>query len=215
MAGWHNGYVQYGCGLSAPPGWTNFDTSPTLRLQKVPVIGAMLTRKGPVFPKNVLVGDIVRGLPVPETSCDAVYCSHVLEHLSLEDCRTALKHTYSYLKPRGIFRLVVPDLEYLARAYLASEKPQPALEFLESISMGRTARPRNLRGFLRDWLGNSQHLWMWDYRSFSVELSRVGFRDVRRASFGDSPDPHFAEVEERSRWDNCLGIECRKPAAGD
>lgn len=207
------GYVQYGCGLSAPPGWVNFDTSPTLRLQKLPVIGALMRRREPVFPKNVLVGDIVKGLPVPANSCDAVYCSHVLEHLALEDCRTALAHTYSYLKAGGIFRLVVPDLEYLARAYLESTASQPALEFIRSLGMGRTARPRGLRGFFRDWLGNSQHLWMWDYRSLFVELSRAGFRDVRRARFGDSPDPRFAEVEERSRWDNCLGMECRKPAA--
>ncbi len=32
-------YVQYGCGLSAPAGWNNYDASPTLRLQKLPVVG--------------------------------------------------------------------------------------------------------------------------------------------------------------------------------
>ncbi|SRR5579884_3204916 len=208
-----NGYVQYGCGLTAPPGWTNFDTSPTLRLQKIPGLGALFTRLGPTFPKNVLVGDIRKGLPLAANSCTAIYCSHVLEHLSLHDCRIALQNTYTYLKPTGIFRLVVPDLEYLAREYLESTKPQPALEFVQALCMGRRTRPRNLGSFLRDWLGNSQHLWMWDYRSLKVELARVGFHHIRRASFGDSPEPRFAEVEERSRWDHCLGMECRKPEA--
>src|SRR5262245_22988509 len=30
-------YVQYGCGLSAPDDWLNFDASPTLWLQLIPV----------------------------------------------------------------------------------------------------------------------------------------------------------------------------------
>jgi hypothetical protein len=30
-------YIQYGCGLSAPKEWTNFDVSPTLRIQKLPI----------------------------------------------------------------------------------------------------------------------------------------------------------------------------------
>jgi hypothetical protein len=28
---------------------------------------------------------------------------------------------------------------------------------------------------------------------------------------GDNPDPHFADVEDAGRWENCLGMECRRP----
>ena len=64
-------YVQYGCGLCAPPGWVHFDISPTLRLQRLPIIGAVFAARGSVkFTTNVRYGDIVRGLqlpsPVPE-----------------------------------------------------------------------------------------------------------------------------------------------------
>ena len=114
----HSGYVQFGCGACAPATWTNFDASPTLRLQRIPLLGAVLTRGGPRFPRGARYGDIVRGLPVEPGSCRAVYCSHVLEHLSLEDFRTALRNTFSCLRPGGIFRLVVPDFERLAREYL-------------------------------------------------------------------------------------------------
>ena len=37
-------YVQYGAAYSAPEGWLNFDASPTLRLQKLPVAGKALAR---------------------------------------------------------------------------------------------------------------------------------------------------------------------------
>ena len=64
-------YVQYGCGLSAPVGWQNFDASPTLRLQKIPLIGKLVRKVD--FPSNVLYGDIVKGLPgIAPQSCDGV-----------------------------------------------------------------------------------------------------------------------------------------------
>lgn len=209
----HNGYVQYGCGLCASASWTNFDASATLRLQRIPVLGALLTRGGPTFPENVYYGDIVRGLPIAPSSCKAIYCSHVLEHLSLEDLRKALLHTCELLKPGGVFRCVVPDLEVLARSYLASPTEQPAIQFMEESYLGYQQRPRRLGEVLREWLGNSRHLWMWDYGSLAVELRRVGFTDIRRASFGDALDPRFQDVEDPGRWENCLGVECRKGPA--
>jgi hypothetical protein len=215
----HCGYVQFGCGLTAPDSWTNFDASPTLRLQRLPLIGGLLTRGGPRFPKNVCYGDITKGLPVAPASCQAIYSSHVLEHLSLEDLRSALRHTYEHLKPGGVFRFVLPDLELLAREYLASSSEQPSVQFMESSLLGYSTRPRGLRGFLREWLGNSRHLWMWDFASLSAELRRVGFTSIRRAVMGDADDLRFSAVEEAGRWEKCLGIECRKepvdtPSAG-
>jgi predicted SAM-dependent methyltransferase len=42
-------------------------------------------------------------------SIDAMLSEHVLEHLSLEENRVALKSAYNYLKPGGRFRIAVPD----------------------------------------------------------------------------------------------------------
>jgi hypothetical protein len=52
---------------------------------------------------------------------------------------------------------------------------------------------------------------MWDYKSLSQELIKAGFIEVRHAAFGDSVDALFLTVEEQGRWDNCLGVECKKP----
>ncbi len=94
-------YLQYGCGWSAPKGWRNFDASPTLRFERLPLIGRLYTRNSQRFPENVEYGDIVKGLPVAEESFHGVYCSHVLEHLSLADFRTALINTWRILKGGG------------------------------------------------------------------------------------------------------------------
>jgi SAM-dependent methyltransferase len=194
-------YAQYGCGLSTRIGWLNFDASPTLRIQRLP-LGRLIARH-PVFPADALYGDIVKGLPLKAASCVGIYCSHVLEHLALDDFHTAIANTRRYLKPGGIFRFVLPDLEHMARTYIDSHA------FMKAAHLGVEKRPRGLSGLLRTWLGNSHHLWMWDYASIAVPLERAGFRDIRRALIGDSADPRFNQIEELSRWENCLGVECR------
>jgi hypothetical protein len=69
---------------------------------------------------------------------------------------------------------------------------------------------RGFPAFIALWLGNSQHLWMWDYKSLEAELRSAGFVGIRRAAFGDSSDPLFSLVEDPERWDDCLGIECSR-----
>jgi predicted SAM-dependent methyltransferase len=204
-------YIQYGCGYSsAPIGWRNFDASNTLRFERIPLIGRLYTKNEVRFPENVEYGDIVKGLPVASDSCKGIYCSHVLEHLSLNDFRIALSNTYKTLQSGGIFRLVLPDLEYSARQYLSDSSTDAAYTFMRETFLGIESRPRNLKGFILSWLGNSQHLWMWDYKAIAQELQNAGFIDVRNASFGDSLDTMFLGVENPDRWANCLGVECKK-----
>ncbi|MGZ5106117.1 MAG: class I SAM-dependent methyltransferase [Usitatibacter sp.] len=196
-------YVQYGCGFSAPDGWLNFDASPTLRFERLPLIGALYTRNAQRFPKRVRYGNIVRGLPVEPNSVDGMYCSHVLEHLSLNDCGRALRNTFSYMKPGAIFRLVVPDMEKLARDYVASGDVH---RLMRDSCLGAEERASAVRAIF----GNSSHLWMWDEPAMREQLRTAGFRNIRRARFNDSADARFREVEDAARFDGCLAMECAK-----
>lgn len=201
--------VQFGCGLCAPHEWLNFDSSPTLQLQRLPVVGGLVLT-GPYgrFPKNVRYGDIVSGLPVPDGSVELLYCSHVLEHLALSDLRTALRNCRRMLRSGGVFRLVLPDLEFLISEYVADSSPAAAVHFMEGTMLGRETRPRGVGAMLRDWLGNSRHLWMWDFKGLAAQLRSAGFDSIRRAAYDDSAMAAFRQVETAERWMNCLGIEC-------
>lgn len=211
----NNIYVHYGCAFKAPKEWINFDVSPSLTLQKIPMIGAMVKKKlyAP-FPANVRYGNITKGLPINEGSCEGVYCSHTLEHLSLLDFRMALKNTLKILKVGGIFRCVVPDLEYSAREYIKSLDRGDniaSIEFLgNSTHLGIEKRPRGLEEFIRSFWGNSHHLWMWDIKSLSEELKNAGFSQIRACKFNDCEDEMFKLVEEIYRFENAVSIECRK-----
>jgi SAM-dependent methyltransferase len=201
-------FVQYGCGMRAPPGWRNFDASPTLRFERLWLVGRLYKKNEARFPARVEYGDIVSGLPIQDGTCQAIYCSHVLEHLALDDFRRALRNTLRYLQQDGIFRLVMPDLRASAMAYLADESPEAAISFLSAAGLGLETRPRSLIAIAISMLGNSRHLWLWDYEAAACELTAAGFRNVRRAQFGDSSIARFKEVEDEGRWTGCLGVEC-------
>lgn len=204
-------FVQYGCGWCAPAGWRNFDASPTLRFERIPFLGRLYTKNQAPFPKNVEYGDIVAGLPVADGSCQIVYCSHVLEHLALDDFRRALMNTYKILEDGGVFRLVMPDLEYMITTYINDSSHEPAINFMNSAQLGKEKRVRGVGGLIVLWLGNSQHLWLWDYKSIQLELKKTGFKCIRRAYYGDSLYKDvFRAVESFERWENSLGVECQK-----
>jgi SAM-dependent methyltransferase len=158
---------------------------------------------------GVFVSGIVRGLPLSPGSIDGIYCSHVLEHLSYEDLRRSLRNTRSNLREGGIFRLVLPDLRRLALAYVESQDEDACCRFMRDSSLGSEKRTRGFRGLLRHLAGNAAHLWMRDFPALSRQLREASFTDIRRAAFGDSAEPQFAEVENPDRWAGTLGIECR------
>jgi len=89
--------LNVGCGSFFFPEWTNVDLAPA---------------------RGVQACDIRRPLPFPDASFDATYSSHVLEHLAPADGRAFLGEQLRVLKPGGICRVVVPDLESICREYL-------------------------------------------------------------------------------------------------
>ena len=94
--------VNVGCGRHFHRDWVNLDL-----VSGVP---------------GVMRHDLRRGLPFDKAACDVIYHSHLLEHLTDKNARSFLSDCFRVLKPGGILRVVVPDLEGISRAYLASLK---------------------------------------------------------------------------------------------
>jgi len=87
------------CGSRIHSDWINIDFSPIdNRVKKV---------------------NLLRTLPFKNESFDVAYSSHFLEHLSPQNAKSLLQEIYRILKPKGILRIVVPDMENIARTYLA------------------------------------------------------------------------------------------------
>lgn len=92
--------LNLGCGARRHPDWTNVDLHPS---------GA-----------DVMAADLRRPLPFPAASFSAAYAAHVLEHMTPAEAGDLLRECRRVLRPAGIVRVVVPDLERIARDYLHS-----------------------------------------------------------------------------------------------
>jgi predicted SAM-dependent methyltransferase len=213
--------VQFGCGLSNPSGWKNYDSTPTLLIKKIPtsvqlakvahrVVGKRLPRISQnlnnVIANKALYGDIVKGLPYQDGTVDLLYASLVLEHLPLKEFRIALQECRRLLKPGGTFRAVVPNLRFFIDEYLASSSRTKSIDFCLNTCMGTESHPNPLTR-LRS--ADTHHI-MYDTETMLNELKDAGFSSVREAFYGDSAEKEFAEVETEVSWQYPLniGFEC-------
>jgi predicted SAM-dependent methyltransferase len=93
-------YLNLGCGSRFHGDWTN--------------VNFVSTGEG------VIAHDLTQGIPFPDRSFEVVYNSHVLEHFPQAEAQSFIQECYRVLRPEGILRVVVPDLEEIARMYLYS-----------------------------------------------------------------------------------------------
>jgi predicted SAM-dependent methyltransferase len=68
--------------------------------------------------KGVIRCNFLDGIPFKNDSFDLVYHSHVLEHFSKKDGAVFIKECFRILKPGGVIRIVLPNLEVIAKEYL-------------------------------------------------------------------------------------------------
>jgi predicted SAM-dependent methyltransferase len=91
-------YLNLGCGNRYHPKWINID----------------INAKHP----NVFSLDVCKGIPLEDNCCEAVYHSHLLEHLKRIDARFLMKECFRVLRRGGVIRVAVPDLEKICKIYL-------------------------------------------------------------------------------------------------
>lgn len=107
--------LNLGCGERTHPLWINIDHSRKIAFQQLWFVKPFLRTS---LPANYLNHDLRQGIPFQAGSADAAYSSHVLEHLVHCHAPGFLKELLRVLKPGGVIRLAVPDLEFAARNYL-------------------------------------------------------------------------------------------------
>jgi SAM-dependent methyltransferase len=98
--------LNLGCGYNVLKGWLNVDLE-----------GG---RHGSVFM------DASRRWPLPANSFDAILCEHMIEHMPKDVGIHLLAEAFRVLKPRGIIRVVTPDLAVMASLILQPHKAEYA-----------------------------------------------------------------------------------------
>lgn len=139
-----------------------------------------------------------------DNSVDSLYSAHTIEHFSYTEIDTVLAEWYRVLKPSGIIRLKMPDLDFLCHAYVdgthSTEEIMVALfggfpdypggpDGWEKVS-GNPKWERNTipDGFIAhpgkytEW---GAHKAMYTFDSFVPRLERAGFINIRRVVEND------------------------------
>ena len=167
--------INVGAGRTRLPGW--IDTDVTFRS------------------RNHL--DLTKPWPVEPGSVDYVYADNVIEHFPLSLVPSVLRHVRTALRPRGVLRLVTPDVGRTARAYL-DDPGLTAAHLLRHERAGYDVTyPVDL---LRVIFTESGHHagYLFDEQSLRSELEAAGFAVVRRCESGESEHADLQGLEQRS-----------------
>ncbi len=200
--------VNLGCGNKTHPDCLNVDWSIYARIKHNPigqrlapiVFNGVRLKQYEALEEDVIVHDLRKGIPLEDSSADAVYHSHVLEHIDRELVAGFLAEIRRVLRPGGVHRIVVPDLECYAREYLANLElalsdsqarirhdslvSQMLLQMVRREAYG-TSLQRPVRRRVENLvLGDARkrgesHMWMWDRVNLSQALEDAGFQDVQ------------------------------------
>ena len=221
--------VHLGCGLIAPEGWINLDGSFSAWLahhkyvKKALVTCRIIPKRYGEYewPRTVQLVDLRKRLPFADNSVDAVYSSHVLEHLYRVEAQRLLKEAYRILKPGAVCRTLVPDLHTFVMQYLGQRGFDPKARYTDDparflsykLAMRWEAPPGGnwfytLAAKLRDF---NSHKWMYDGPSLVRLMSEAGFVDCRAMGFLETAIPRLERVEREDRYDTGVAVEGRKP----
>ena len=148
-----------------------------------------------------MLHDLSKGIPAASDTVDAVYHSHVLEHIDRNHVPAFLAEIHRVLRPGGIHRICVPNFERHVREYLASlEEERPihdeTLVPLIAQSVQREAYGTSLQAPLRRRLENlllgdarrrgQTHQWAYDSLNLRQIVEAAGYIDFEIVTPTDS-----------------------------
>lgn len=212
--------LNLGCGTRTSPRCVNIDWSSYTLLRGgaakwlAPLLltGERMEKFGSVN-ADVHRHNLKRGIPYGDESVDAVYHSHFLEHIPRPSVTSFLAEVRRVLRPGGVHRIVVPDLERLCREYLADvDECSPNDRSLHDEFVTRmfeqcvrreaaaTSQQRPLRRLLENLiLGDARrrgeaHQWMYDRVNLGVVLEAAGFTDIQVVDHRRSDIPGWSDI---------------------
>jgi SAM-dependent methyltransferase len=188
--------LQLGAFDQVQEGWLNTDVTPHLFVARVPGLAGLLRRLGVIGPERYAAYrsgafrrlsylDVTRPFRFDDDTFEAVYASHLLEHLDPGVAERCLKEIRRVLRSGGVLRLAVPDLDEVVAQYDPSD-PDGFLAGLYEAHSGRRSH-------------SSLHRWMYNARSLEALLQRVGFREIERCQYHQGRCPDVAQIETR-QW---------------
>ncbi len=151
--------------------------------------------------------DLRRGLPVANGIVGGIYSEHFLEHTSLDAARLILAECHRALMPKSTIRIVVPDLELYARAYVKSldglAVPFPNEYFVNKTGINRPV------ALINELFYGPGHRYIYDFQALLTALSDAGFIAITKCSFRQGSDQRLL-VDSAGHASESLYVEATK-----
>jgi SAM-dependent methyltransferase len=165
--------LNIGCGKFPRAGWVNLDNK--------------------VRPGVDCVADLRADLPFPDASVDYAVAIHVLPHIRLDGLVPALARIRRVLKPGGVLRLALPDLEKALAAYAKRD----AAYFMIPDERWRSLGAKLVAQIV--WHNDIATPFTYDLAAEA--LAKAGFARVERCAFRETRSrfPEIVALDNRER----------------
>lgn len=173
--------LHWGCGLLATTGWVNSDIMDT--------------------PGVDIVADIRKGLPLPDNDFDYIASQHSLGDLKIYEQVGILKELCRVLRPGGVLRLGLPDLDLLIAAYQKGDTSPFLIHDWETIA----------GNFITHMLWYNITQTPFTFAFVQELMSKAGFVDIVKCEFRKTASTYLEIVELDGREAESFFVEGSKP----
>ena len=184
--------LHLGCFDQAVDGWVNTDVTPHLFVARIPLAAVVLYRLGLMTRERyhqhrcgVFDGlrylDLSKPFPFAAGEFDNAFSAHVLEHLYPGQAASCAREVCRVLKPGGVFRVTVPDLDRAVAAYDPGA-PEPLLDLIYNAAQKRD---------------KNRHHWMYTEQSLVRLLLGAGFSTAKRCQYRQGRCPDLDRLDNR------------------
>ena len=174
--------LNWGCGDWAMPGWINSDIK--------------------AEPGVDIVADIRDGLPLESDSIDYAVAHHALPEIPFSEIVSALEELRRVLKPGGVLRLGLPDLDKGIEAYHRKDTKYFKVPDKDAKTLGGKFVTQMI------WYGYSRSLFTHEF--IEEQLEKAGFSRVDHCSYKQTASPWPEIVALDNREQETLFVEAVK-----
>jgi predicted SAM-dependent methyltransferase len=174
--------LNWGCGEWAQPGWINSDIKEDVGVD--------------------IVGDIRDGLPLESDSLDYAVSIHSLPEIPFAELVPALEELRRVLKPGGVLRLALPDLDRGIDAYQRRDSSYFKVPDEDAKSVGAKFVTQMV------WYGYSRSLFTHEF--IEEQLEKAGFTQVNHCSYKQTATAYPEIVDLDNREKESLFVEAVK-----
>lgn len=138
-----------------------------------------------------LYWDLREGIPFADSAVDAIYSSHLFEHLTFEDGQALMGESLRVLKPGGSFSIAVPDARLYIEGYLGlRDIPEHFFGWAPAYHGTTAIDAVNYVAYMA-----GEHQVLFDQESLVHRLRLAGFADAAPRPFDPGLDLPEREYE--------------------